>query len=292
MSSKAGSTVATALVSAPLGALAMMAVFGIPQFTSVVASPEAEETTFDEVPPGFEEAAGRARPVDELFRDYGASNPQAGDPRAPRGDGRFPSQAQPGGASADPFSGGAGVGPHSQDQYAVGGAAGGSRAIRPGDAGVAAANNRAALDAAPSQMGWPNNAVREAPATEGGPFGNAVAAQPQAVPQRQAVPENRPLASQPATVGSLTWKQAVRKLNELGINTYHLERGSQPETFLFVCLFSPGDDPRVTQRFEAESSEPLEAVAEVLRQIEQWLQRRFGERQQAVPVSPPFGFTR
>ncbi|QDU36865.1 hypothetical protein Mal4_11660 [Maioricimonas rarisocia] len=278
MSSKAGSTVATALVSAPLGALAMMAVFGIPQFTAVVASPEAEEVPFEEMVPEGEGSQRRPRPADDLFRDYNAEEGRYRDPRDAGGNDRFPPPDRTGTASADPFASGRGQGIHGQGQYADGGAAGGVRQGGPGEAGFAAANNRAALDVDAAQAGWPNSGSRGVP-----PAGGATSQ-----PQRQPVTESRPMERQPATAGSsLTWKQAVRELNELGIDTYHLERGSQPETFLFVCLFSPGDDPRVTQRFEAEASEPLDAVANVLRQIEQWLQRRFGESRQTIPMPFP-----
>ncbi|MFG0332139.1 MAG: hypothetical protein ACF8TS_02150 [Maioricimonas sp. JB049] len=280
MSSKAGSTVATALVSAPLGALAMMAVFGIPQFTAVVASPEAEEVPFEEMVPEGGESSRRSLPADDLFRDYNVEDGRYRDPRDANGNSRFPPPGGTGAAAVDPFADGRSQGRYGQGQYGVGEAAAGPR---PGEAGFAAANNRAALDADPAQMGWPDSAVREAPARA-----SAVGAPP----QRQPGADNRPEPSRPATANSLTWKQAVRQLNELGIDTYHLERGSQPETFLFVCLFSPGDDPRVTQWFEAEASEPLDAVADVLRQIEQWLQRRFGERREAAPVNMPFGITR
>jgi hypothetical protein len=54
-----------------------------------------------------------------------------------------------------------------------------------------------------------------------------------------------------------------------------LERGSAEGTFLFVCVFSPGDTPHVTHRFEAEAEDPLIAVNRVVQQIDQWLRNRF-----------------
>lgn len=80
----------------------------------------------------------------------------------------------------------------------------------------------------------------------------------------------------------ISMKEALKKLNSLGVKNYHLERGADQDTWLFVCLFSPGDDSRVVHRFEAESTEPEGAVAETLKQIDSWLLKRFRDKQ---PIS-------
>ena len=72
----------------------------------------------------------------------------------------------------------------------------------------------------------------------------------------------------------LTWREAVRRLNELGIQEFRLEPGRQLGEFYFACEFTPDRDARITRRFEAEAKEPLLAVAAVLRQIDEWLPRR------------------
>ena len=72
----------------------------------------------------------------------------------------------------------------------------------------------------------------------------------------------------------LTWREAVRRLNELGIQEFRLEPGRQLGEFYFACEFTPDRDARITRRFEAEAQEPLLAVAAVLRQIDEWLPRR------------------
>lgn len=77
-------------------------------------------------------------------------------------------------------------------------------------------------------------------------------------------------------------KESLKKLNSLGVKHYHLERGADQDTWLFVCLFSPGDDTRVTHRFEAESEDPEGAVSETLKQIDGWLLKRFRDKQ---PIS-------
>jgi hypothetical protein len=73
----------------------------------------------------------------------------------------------------------------------------------------------------------------------------------------------------------LTWREAARELEELGIQNFHLERGTEAQSFLFVCSFAPGDSPQVTLRFEAEAQDPLAAVSNVLDQVNVWLRRRF-----------------
>lgn len=72
----------------------------------------------------------------------------------------------------------------------------------------------------------------------------------------------------------LTWREAVSRLNELGIQEFRLEPGSRRGAFYFACEFTPHRDARVTRRFEAEATEPLLAVQTVLRQIDEWLTRR------------------
>lgn len=84
------------------------------------------------------------------------------------------------------------------------------------------------------------------------------------------------------TEAPVSMKDALKKLNSLGVKNYHLERGVEQDTWLFVCLFSPGDDSRVVHRFEAESNDPEGAVAETLKQIDGWLLKRFRDKQ---PIS-------
>lgn len=71
----------------------------------------------------------------------------------------------------------------------------------------------------------------------------------------------------------LTWRSAVARLNALGIQHFQLEPG-ETGGFLFSCSYSPGNNPRITRRFEAEAAEPLRAVERVLAQVEQWLHQQ------------------
>ncbi len=68
----------------------------------------------------------------------------------------------------------------------------------------------------------------------------------------------------------LTWQQAANRLNQLGINAFRLTQDSSQNSYRFVCLVTSIDDPRISRRFEAESIYPLIAVADVLAQVENW----------------------
>jgi hypothetical protein len=69
---------------------------------------------------------------------------------------------------------------------------------------------------------------------------------------------------------SISWSQAVDRLNELGIRTFRLTPDSERTGYRFVCLVTSVDDPRISRRFEAESADPLVAVGRVLAQVENW----------------------
>ena len=120
-------------------------------------------------------------------------------------------------------------------------------------------------------------------------FGNSVANADQPVPHSHPPSTTGRLGIEPTTARSkaallgfhseqsregLTWREAVRRLNELGIQEFRLEPGRQLGDFYFACEFTPHRDARVTRRFEAEATEPLLAVQAVLRQIDEWLTRR------------------
>jgi hypothetical protein len=73
---------------------------------------------------------------------------------------------------------------------------------------------------------------------------------------------------------ALTWEAAVRRLNDLEIRNFRLERGHRENQFIFICSYTPSDSPRVSFRFEAEADEPLKAIEKVLDQISEWQQQR------------------
>lgn len=71
-------------------------------------------------------------------------------------------------------------------------------------------------------------------------------------------------------VSQLTWRQAVARLNELGVQKFQLSQTAEPFVFQFVCDLSRPDNPRVTHRFDAKAGEPLKAVENVIEQVELW----------------------
>ncbi len=62
-----------------------------------------------------------------------------------------------------------------------------------------------------------------------------------------------------------------QRLRELGARHYLLETwGIREELYRFYCKVAIGDDPDHTRYFEATHSDPLEAMARVLRDVEGW----------------------
>lgn len=206
MSANSGSSFATLLLAMPLTAIALMGVFGVPQFASVIASPGREELI--------------RRPDD-------SRNLQ------------------------DPF-----------DSAPVFGE---SESLNP-------RSSRDSGSEPPSRSAWSDRPESSSPPT----WENAP---PADEPSRPRWPNVAPIVPEQnsATSSQLDWRTASRRLTELGIQRYHLERGSTPDTFLFVCLLTPGDNPQVTHRFESENPDPLEAVNAVLVQVDQWLQQRYAQ---------------
>jgi hypothetical protein len=74
----------------------------------------------------------------------------------------------------------------------------------------------------------------------------------------------------PAAKQALTWSEAVRRLNDLGIQDFQLNPGQNANQFHFACTYTPPESPRVIHRFEAEAADPLAAVEQVLQQVKAW----------------------
>ncbi len=97
--------------------------------------------------------------------------------------------------------------------------------------------------------------------------------------------EPRSSAAPPsASLNGSAWKRAVSRLNALGIRDYQLQPGEREGEFNFSCRFAARGNPRVIHRFEAEAADPLEAVNQVLRQLDDW-RARHADRGQAARES-------
>ncbi len=74
-------------------------------------------------------------------------------------------------------------------------------------------------------------------------------------------------------------------MNALGIRDFQLQPGEREGDFNFSCRFASRTNPRVIHRFEAEASDPLEAVNQVLRQLDDWRARHLDRNQGAHTAS-------
>jgi hypothetical protein len=81
----------------------------------------------------------------------------------------------------------------------------------------------------------------------------------------------RASAEVPDSSETLSWREAVRKLNQLGVREIQLSQTEEPFVFRFSCDYTPENNPRITRRFEANAGKPLKAVEKVIEQVESWL---------------------
>jgi hypothetical protein len=243
MAASTGSSLATVLMSVPLAAIPLMAIFGIPQFTEVVASPDNGREDLVVGPD-----ADLGHPLNPAsFRERSSDLPD----NAPAFSSRDSSDVPLG----NPFDLPAG----SADDV--------STELPPGQAAFRSEGAAGAMDGP-----RPSTRHGAVPGT-----GHSIDGDARSDGAVTPVP--------PVSGMQMTWRDATRRLEELGIDNYHLERGESFESYLFVCTFQPADTTNVTMRFEAEADEPLAAVSDVLNQIDRWLRRSFAESRQAALLS-------
>jgi hypothetical protein len=238
MGAKIFNFLATLLLSVPLAAIGLMAMFGIPQLVPAVAGPQSEavlRNVRNAIPWGRTSVnAANAQPAED----------------APSFD--APPTARPRPAERDAVSD-----------------------VTPldGRSPPASARNPKAEESSPlhwSQTPALASIPAPRPRSAAGSLGDepraSIAASGLGAHLQERSPPSGPL---------LTWRQASLRLAELGIKNYHLERGSTEGAFLFVCVFTPPDAPHVLHRFESETDDPLTAVNQVLHQVDGWMQGRF-----------------
>lgn len=261
MRSRTGNSFSTLMVMVPLLGVPLMAIFGVPQFVPVIASSVSDETT----------RPGTTRPKSGVGESAAAFS--------------FVADQMPRGSEL-----------HGQQQFQdlFGSPRRIRRDSRPIHGGESRGREKKFVETSLNADTWLTQTSSEEPVSEptkelNDLFGSTVATADLPEPRSQTRsmttrPTVTPLAtrSNAAIVASrdeqshegLTWRKAVRRLNELGIQEFRLEPGSQLGEFYFACEFTPHRDARVTRRFEAEATEPLLAVQAVLRQIDDWLARR------------------
>ena len=235
MSSRAGSTFVTFLMSVPLAAVGLMAVFGVPPLSSVIAATRGLNET------------------DRGSKDTDASNSNSREDQFKNWDSGTAPEWNSDGATPDEDQLG--------DVEDISSSKPSRRTGEPGTTGSRRGGLSSTLDlkhgdSDPTQPGSRSPRPGRGDSRIG-------------LNESDEEPVSRPPAM----------KDSLKKLNALGVKHYHLERGTDQDTWLFVCLFCPSDESRVTHRFEAESDDPDRAAEETVKQLDGWLLKRFRDKQ-------------
>ncbi|RLS56561.1 MAG: hypothetical protein DWH91_06400 [Planctomycetota bacterium] len=240
MSSRAGSTIVTFLVSIPVAAVGLMAVFGVPPLANVIAAPRGFGN-FDAGGESQDSRRASSRNTDE-WEEFDEAPSWDADTESLTDD-----------RDTEP----------ADDKDALGFSKFKDSSRRLQESADRASSGRSRLLAGRDSDREDRSSRLDDDQTA----------------QKDHRPLEQDSQGNPSSAVPMTMKEALKKLNMLQVKTYHLQPGADPDTWLFVCLFTPGDDPRVIQRFEAESADPDQAVSEVLGQIDTWLAQRWKERQ-------------
>lgn len=293
------------LMIAPLAAIPVFAIVGVPQFAPVSASQSDDDGAIEwnepatRMPPAQTESLSKGRNADDLFAPVAnpSSKPDAAELRTGRGSSPAMIGSQP--AKSNVWL----PPPEALDQWEVrpdtpaqSSAASGKLRSRQKAAKTSTArtDRTSALDSAgdadddglvsaegfdpellkPDRMAKPSRNARPA---EEAPTTKLTDKRTKELPNRGIqLPPDRDTGSEAfgqAMEGQAGWQAAARRLKELGIRKYRLESQIEEQTFVFVCNFSSPDNPRVVRRFEAGADTPLEAVQLVLQQIDEWRDR-------------------
>jgi hypothetical protein len=237
MSSSNQGSFSTFLLSLPLAGVAFMAMFGVPQFAPVMAHNNDEELVRGDRRRGER----GSRDEEDVFSDFDQASP-------------FENAPQFGSA-------------RSSEQASEGGMASGWATQPAADPGRHEYGRQQVVQAPQSTQQFQQQPLATPEWARG-------AEQAPAVESRNTLQGTQATSS---TRELLDWHAASRKLNEIGIEKYHLEPGEEEGSFLFVCLFTPASSPNVTRRFEAEARDPLHAVNAVLAQIDDWLKQQYAQ---------------
>lgn len=286
-------TFATLLLMVPVLSIPALAIFGIPQFAPVVASPLDENPKQDR-----ERRVGQsARPAGDAFmedlEDAPAFGSQPAEQFADSGSGQIGDSvplSRPGfgdsnhSPSADPRR----VRPLGNTTAAQKGViqavpswhsepVDDRRQVAPlEETSMGRVADQSSIDLRDNRRGQQMGATTDFPKARIHQVSDQNTTQIPRVYQRQrdvpiAQPGDQNAVAEPE---ALTWQGAVRRLNDLEIRNFRLQPGHRDNQFVFICSYTPSDSPRVSYRFEAEADEPLKAVEKVLEQIAEWQQRR------------------
>lgn len=261
MRSRTGNSLSTLMFMVPLLGVPLMAVFGVPQFVPVIASSVSDEAARSirvRPKPGVGESASATSlaadqlPSEQVSRGERPFQDLFGSPSRPRRDRR-------------PIQNGESKG---LDPKFV------ETSLSADNWWTQTASEEPASEATQNLNDLFGNSAATANPTEPQSRTRSATARPQGEQSSKHAKFTPMAADSEKLTDGLTWREAVRRLNELGIQEFRLEPGSQLGEFYFACEFTPHRNARVTRRFEAEAKEPLLAVQAVLRQIDEWLTRR------------------
>jgi hypothetical protein len=296
------------LLIAPLAAIPVFAIVGVPQFSSLSASPSDDEefadlgdSTLGDSTGSLEsrpaESPARGRSAEDLFAPFPESTPRSDPADAARARGR--QLAGPSARGRTPASATALPDADALDHWEV----------RPGT-----------LDAPPSRGSDDIDSAKAVPGT-GTELGDELRISSDDLEDGEVSVDDfrsdllkpdaaRPRKNAPSAAGSVPrtspgrrtespkngveapgaparipesladslseqsgWQAAARRLKDLGIRKYRLESQIEEQTFTFSCTFASPDNPRIVRRFEDDADTPLEAVQKVLAQIDEWRAR-------------------
>lgn len=258
MRSTASNSFAMLLLIAPVVAVPLFAIFGIPQITPIVyslkqehARNQARERAQAQIE---EEAEGFPTHDDFVDADLATERTRQGRTVAPTNRARKSKAELADDVRRMPAS-----------------SSGRSAGERSSGIKLAAGNE---IDGSGVQLADFQADGGSAPAVESAPPANRAAGDPEQYRRPNKLPKAAGPAPVKANTDALTWQAAVQRLNQMEIRNFRLEPGHQPNQFLFSCSYTPVDKPWLSYRFEAEANEPLRAVEKVLGQIDNWLAKR------------------
>lgn len=294
--------VATILLMIPVLTVPALAIFGIPQFAPVVASPVGEGDEFDrDTRLGSSTRTSRAESFDD-FEGFESDRPEKSGSLAQsanRDSSRLAANRENGRENPRRRSAESNPPAWGDDLAAGSDWPGRSRRTQTPESDESTPLDRSSVERnlqAMSGRGIPQRYERRSR-----PAGDLPSASRSADPEeldqgivqagfvedapepepRRVTPPNRSRAVEPRNPGrrepatdSLTWAAAVERLNECDIRNFRLEPGDRAGQFVFICTYASPEAPSVSYRFEAGADEPLKAVEKVLEQIVAWRQKQ------------------
>jgi hypothetical protein len=301
MRSPLSGPIATLFMFVPLVAIPLLAVFGIPQFSSLSPPAQVEELKFasdkEKPAPKVSQPDGELAGGVQVTESGASAQPAVGTPsrpandtdpfaefaRAPEGDAAQPQQqeSRPAKSVADGRTVAQGQRPQRwpTDETGTSPPKDPAAAGDPGfNEGKTASNDR---DPALAEASNPGPTAEKR--SKAGTRLTAAFDAHDRSPERDRGLSNTANDLSDEAKG---WKTAIARLNALGIRDYQLQPGEREGEILFSCRFVSRHNPRVMQRFEAEAGEPLQAVQRVLQQIDEWKGRRSEARDRTSSREP------